>query len=68
VTEINIVRERRRKWLAQHDVNEMCKKYSLESTYKGRRQLTQDEIDKYIKSPNKDEYLKSIGKFEMEVC
>jgi len=61
--------ERLRKEKANHDVNVQCNiKYSIECKNKGSRYLTPDEMVEYIKATDKDEYLKSIGKFEMEEC
>ena len=61
--------ERLRKEMANHNVNiQATIKYDKECTYKGSRYLTKSEINEYIKAVDKDEYLKSIGKFETEEC
>ena len=61
--------ERLRKEKANHDVNVQCNiKYPIECKNKGTRHLSKQEIDEYILAVDKDSYLKSIGKFEMEGC
>jgi len=65
----NATRIRLMKEKANYDVNVQCNiKYPIECKNKGSRYLTSDEMVEYIKATDKDEYLKSIGKFEMEDC
>ena len=54
---------------ANHDVDKQCTtKYEQESKFKGIRHLSKQEMEEYIKSIDKDQYLRSIGKFSMEGC
>jgi len=53
------------------DINKQCTyKYYQESKSTGTRHLTKQEIDHILQLPisMQDDYLKSIGKFEMEMC
>jgi len=62
-------RERLRKEKGAHDVVVQCTyKYEKECKYNGSRHLTQTEVNGYLNAYDKDEYLKSIGKFGMEAC
>jgi len=62
-------RERLRKEKGAHDVFVQCtSKYEKECKYNGSRHLTPIEVNEYLNAYDKNKYLKSIGKFEMEVC
>jgi len=64
-------RERLRKEKANHDVNiQSTVKYNQKCIYKGTRHLSKQEVDVIISLPisMQDDYLRSIGKFEMEGC
>ena len=66
---VNARHEFLRKEKANHDVNVQCNiKYPMECKFKGSRNLTPTEMEQYIKAIDKDKYLESIGKFEMEEC
>jgi hypothetical protein len=67
---INATRQRLMKEKANHDIDVQCKKYETKCKYIGSRYLTKQEIDYILNLPVnlQDDYLKSIGKFEMEGC
>ena len=66
---LNANRIRLMKEKANYDLDVQCNiKYPIECKNKGNRHLTPTEMEQYINASNKDEYLKSIGKFEMEMC
>ena len=63
--------ERLRKELANHNVNiQVTVKYDKQCTFKGTRHLTKQEIGFILQLPisMQDDYLKKIGKYEMEMC
>jgi hypothetical protein len=62
-------RERIRKEQGAYDtLKQATVKYNSECKYNGSRHLTKEEINEYMKAVDKNKYLKSIGKFEMEEC
>ena len=66
---VDATRERIRKEQGAYDtLKQSTVKYNQECTYKGTRHLSKQEVDDYILAVDKDKYLQSIGKFDMEEC
>jgi len=55
---------------ANYDVDKQCTKYETEYKDKGTRHLSKQEIGFILQLPisMQDDYLKKIGKYEMEMC
>jgi len=65
---LNVNRIRLMKEKANYDVDKQCTRYETECKDNGTRHLSKQEIYDYMKAYDKDKYLRSIGKFEMEMC
>ena len=67
---INANRIRMMKEKANYDVELQCTRYETECKSKGSRHLSKQEIYHIISLPVslQDDYLRKIGKFEMEEC